>query len=114
MNKSIFLQGFLPHPDPLPLGEGVIVRVSEGQMAILLPMENNFFIFWGVKTLKRPSPTLTGALWAWKPRPYGMNFSDSHRKVRQSEHTIHIVIIIFDFFRTVSTNGEGREVHNVH
>lgn len=81
-------------------------------MAILLLMKNIFRIFFeGSKPQKdphRPSPGVLPAIWAGKPSPCGLKTADSHRKVSVSEHYLYEAIIIFDFFVTLCTSGEGR------
>jgi hypothetical protein len=82
-------------------------------MAILLLMKNIFRIFFeGFKPQKdphRPSPVVLVMIWAGKPSPCGPKIADSQRKVSVSEHYLYEVIIIFDFFVTLCTSGEGRK-----
>jgi len=82
-------------------------------MAILLLMKNIFRNFFeGSKPRKdphRPSPSNFRHSSLRPERHFTPKTADSHRKVRKSEHYLSIVIIYFDFFVTLYTNGEGRK-----
>jgi hypothetical protein len=78
-------------------------------MAILLVMKN---ILQGSKTRKdphSPSPGGYATIFAKNIAPLRSKIADRHRKVRQSEHYLYIVITYFVCFVTLCTNGEGRK-----